>query len=83
MRQKVELHPAYRFDCPECGREVFVRGIVPEMSDEDEAELREDYDIEDGDNGRWELIPEAVTCGHCLEEFDTTMFGEESETELE
>lgn len=33
MKEEVELHPAYQWDCPDCGRESFERIIVPETDD--------------------------------------------------
>jgi hypothetical protein len=34
MAEKVELHAAYQWDCPECGREIFERIIaLPSLLD--------------------------------------------------
>ena len=33
-KAEIRLRPAYSWDCPNCGREVFTRGIVPDMSAE-------------------------------------------------
>lgn len=30
MREEAELHPAYQWDCPNCGRENFERVVVPD-----------------------------------------------------
>ena len=71
MAEKVELHFAYVWDCAECGRENFTRGVTLEMSGDDEQELREDYGIEPHEQGDWMLAPDNVTCVHCNAEFET------------
>ncbi|REJ65821.1 MAG: hypothetical protein DWQ31_16545 [Planctomycetota bacterium] len=67
----VEMHPAYLWDCPECGREKFERSIVVERSPETIAELREDLGIEQWEEGDFVMIPSQVTCDHCQLTFDT------------
>ena len=39
MTEKVELRPAFAWDCPECCVENFTRGIVVEKSPEEMAEM--------------------------------------------
>lgn len=58
----VELRMAFAFTCEECGRDSFVRGIVPESL---EGQIPEDVDLGDFDGGEWVMRPERVTCGHC------------------
>jgi hypothetical protein len=74
---QVELRPAYVWDCPACGREVFQRGIVPEMAPEESEELRDEFGIQPYEEGDWVLMPEEVTCIHCKRTFPTLHFGEE------
>lgn len=71
----VTLNPAYSWDCPECGRESFCRGLVPEMADEDFRALREDYGVEAWEEGCFMMMPQRVGCSHCGESFATTHYG--------
>lgn len=61
-----ELHAAWRFDCHRCGRENFVRAIVPCSL---EGQLPEGFDPADFDGGEWVTRPERVRCVHCGAEF--------------
>jgi hypothetical protein len=70
----VVLHPAYFWDCPECGRENFSRGIVPEMSDTDRDELRNDYGVQPWEEGDFVMMPDSVECQYCHAVFATTHF---------
>ena len=73
----VELHPAHMWDCPECGRENFCRGIVNEMTYEDKKKaLAEYYNINEEDlteeevkNGQFVSAPISVACKFCECEF--------------
>jgi hypothetical protein len=66
MQEKtVVLRPAYAWDCEECGRENFERGVVPEFSAEDLTSLREEHGVESWELGDFVMMPEMVTCGHC------------------
>ena len=71
MISKVILHPAYMFDCDNCGRENFVRAVLPEMSPEDEQRLREDEGVESYEEGHWVTYPDKVECFHCGADFET------------
>lgn len=71
MASKVEMRPAYEWTCPECGRDYFERGIVPEMSEEDLAELREEHGLEPWEVGVFMLMPEHVECSECNCKFET------------
>lgn len=73
-RMPVELRPAYAWDCPDCGREVFERGVVPEMSPEDAAELRQEAGLEPHEEGDFVMMPEGVVCPHCKAQFWTQHF---------
>ena len=60
MAETVELHAAWRWDCPECGREQWVRGIQLEtehLSEEQRDRLEEAE--------WWVLYPEMVQCKDC------------------
>lgn len=65
----VELHPAHRFDCDECGRENFLRAMIPEFSDEDIEELFVEYGIDPDEGGVLISTPDSVTCQFCGAEF--------------
>ena len=83
MMEKVEMNPAFMWDCPECGRENFARAIVPELSDEERMEMCQDYGIDPWDEGNWMTMPEKVTCHACRKEFEAVHYGDDdSEMEL-
>jgi DNA-directed RNA polymerase subunit RPC12/RpoP len=67
--RSIPLRLAYAWDCPDCGREVFERGIVPEMAPEDLAKLREEHGVEPWMEGDFLLAPEEVKCPHCGSRF--------------
>ena len=77
MKEKVELRPAYVWDCPDCGREIFHRGLVPEMTPEKEEELRDDFGVQPYEEGNFIMMPTRVKCPHCNESFPTLHFGDE------
>lgn len=68
---RVELRPAFVWDCPECGREHFARTIVLEMSEEERAELCQAYGVEPGAEGDYMTMPAQVFCDHCQLTFPT------------
>jgi rubredoxin len=70
----VVLRPAYAWTCPECGRDHFCNGVVPEMADDDLATLREEHGIEPGDEGDFVMMPDSVRCDDCGIEFQTAHF---------
>jgi len=58
--ETVELHAAWRWDCPECGIESWIRGLHLEsehLTEEQRAVLREEE--------WWVLYPELVRCEYC------------------
>tara|TARA_R100000458_G_C8093454_1_gene123172 strand:- start:37 stop:282 length:246 start_codon:yes stop_codon:yes gene_type:complete len=67
----VELHPCFRYDCDECGRENFIRGITleDEHLSEEQRELLQEAEF-------WVVYPELVQCESC-DSFFLTMNGEE------
>jgi len=75
---RIELHPAHAWDCDECGAENFVRCVVPEMSDEELAELRDDHGVQPWEAGHFMQVPDEVTCAKCGATFGT-QFMDQSE----
>jgi len=72
----IELRPAWAWDCPECGVEMFSRAIVPEFSEEDLVELREEHGVESWETGHFTMAPNRVKCTECGREFDASVFGD-------
>lgn len=62
---EVELHPAYFWDCPECGTENFERGVLVEMDDEKLTQFKEDNEIDPDEEGCLILSPSLVQCCEC------------------
>jgi len=62
VSETVELHPAWCFTCPECGRDTFVRAHSPCSL---EGVLPDDFDPERYEGGEWISKPTQVTCEHC------------------
>ncbi len=74
--RQIRLRPAYVWDCQECGREVFERGIVPEMAPEDMEKLREEYGVESWEDGDFVTMPDEVTCPYCHTSYMTLHFSD-------
>lgn len=74
---KVELLPAFIWTCENCGTDQFERAIVCEFSKEELAELKNEYGIEEGDEGHFLEGPKTVICEFCEEEFETESFESE------
>lgn len=81
--ERVELRPAFAWDCPECGVEQFHRGVVPEMSPEDEQEAREALGMESWEEGQLMTAPDSVTCSNCGQTFEAFDFGEDEDEDDE
>ncbi len=75
----VSLRLAYAWDCPLCGREVFERGVVPEMAPDDLQNMREDYGVEPWVEGDFLLSPDSVECPFCKVSFSTEYFRDDTE----
>jgi hypothetical protein len=71
-RQDAELHPAYVWDCDECGAENFTRAVVHEFSPEEAGELT-DAGLSPT-TGNWMTYPDVVRCRSCQHEFDARHF---------
>jgi len=79
--EKVEVHPAYVWDCPECGVENFERAAVLDLPDDEKLELMhkqgilEPYqtldDMPEGEGGLFMSQPQEVDCRECGKHYDT------------
>ena len=65
----IELRTAFAFDCDNCGKENFVRGIVHEFSQEEIDDLKDKFGIDRQTIGDWMTIPEVVECQYCKTQF--------------
>ncbi len=72
--ENIELRPAYAWDCPNCGREVFCRAMVLEMADEDQRQIREDFFGDPDDKGFFMSVPKKVKCGWCNTEYGVELY---------
>lgn len=79
MSEIVELRMAYEWTCPECGTDHFHRGLVPELDEEDQQQVKDQLGIEPWEEGLLMMAPEKVTCPDCKGEFVTENFGEGEE----
>lgn len=61
----VVLRPAYAWDCEDCGRENFARGIVPEFSADDLQAMRDEQGVQPWEDGEFVMMPDEVKCGFC------------------
>lgn len=66
-----ELHLAFMWDCHNCGRENFVRAMVPNLGDNELHELRDEHGIQPWEAGKFTTGPGKVTCAHCCAMFRT------------
>lgn len=62
MSERVELRPAWAWDCDRCGRENFTRAVVPCSL---EGVLPDGFDASDFEGGEWVTKPDVVECEHC------------------
>jgi len=69
LNEQIELRPAFTWDCPECGREHFVRVRIPEFTQHEIAELREEHGVNEWEAGNFIAAPSSVTCKYCKFEF--------------
>lgn len=70
--ENIELRPAFTWDCPECGREHFVRVRIPEFSVSELSELKEEHGINEWEAGNFIAAPKIVCCKYCNLEFSAT-----------
>lgn len=68
---QIELHPAFVWDCDECGRQNFERAIIPPFqSKADEEYVRQILDITP-EEGFPVMAPFNVSCRKCEARFET------------
>lgn len=77
--EKVELLPAFRWICPECGGDHFERGVETPLNEEEIAELKAMYEVEGDLNGCFFSAPDQVTCPDCGQEYETVNYGDDEE----
>lgn len=76
QNEEVELHPAFRWDCPGCGAKSYVDSVPAELTDDERKALLammgtepSDEDAEFIQTGELVTAPTAVTCPKCQEEY--------------
>lgn len=65
----VEFWTAVEWICDECGRNNYSSMITPELTEEDEKELKDKFSVESWEEGNFLIAPEHVTCKFCNEKF--------------
>ena len=70
---KAALHPAWVWDCPECGEENFARATVYDVSDEEIQDMRDRLEMDDDESGFYQSCPIEVECYSCGEVFDANL----------
>jgi rubredoxin len=82
-KEKVEIHPACYWICPECGRDNFEHVITQEFSVEERDLIDDLHEMcFDGiDAGDFVIQPEDVTCKHCGEDFESDRKEEDGKSE--
>jgi hypothetical protein len=71
MPETVELHSAFMWDCPDCGRENFTRAMTLELPPEDLAEIKDEEGFPAEVDGVFLAAPDKVTCQFCRRAFLT------------
>ncbi len=61
---KIEVHSAWMFDCNECGRENFIRGVRREAMEDAEGLVN-----------LYVLYPREVACKFCEQQYETELSG--------
>jgi hypothetical protein len=82
-KSKVELIPAFVWDCPECGVEQFERTIRAELSPEDMDYLRLQHGVDPLEEGDFLTQPREVQCSACKARFETVVLGVQDSAENE
>ncbi len=83
--KKIELRPAYIWDCDECGIENFERTIIIPIEEltEEEREQFSEEELQEflGEDGSFQSMPNNVTCSNCDTEYETyhMFYGEEDD----
>ena len=68
----VELHPAFIWDCNECGRENLTRTVLGDFDQETLHDMREQHGITEYESGDWYTAPTTVRCRYCGGTFSTS-----------
>lgn len=76
---RAELHPAYVWDCNQCGTENFERAITFEGSPQDLQYLKEEHGVQPWETGEFRTVPLTVTCSQCGTIYKTADDDEELE----
>ncbi len=66
----VGLHPAFIWDCDDCGRENIARSILGQFDEDELEEMREEFGIQPWEAGQWYSQPETVRCAFCGSGFE-------------
>ena len=78
----VELHPAFVWDCDDCGTENFERAVFIEFDTEEEEQLAREVCGIEPEEGFPVMAPGKVTCRQCNKEFNTDaeqIYGEDAD----
>ena len=73
----VELFSAFSWICDNCGKRNFERGVTLELTQENEAHLKEQMGLQpweelpQEDDGEWMIAPAIVTCKYCATKYKT------------
>jgi hypothetical protein len=78
-KSRIELIPAFSWDCPDCGRENFERAVVSELSAEEMSVLRLQHGVDPLQEGHFLTSPSEVACKHCGREYETVEYGVEQD----
>lgn len=65
---EVGLEQAWHWECPSCGRDRFVKGVIAELNSDERQELSVEHGIEFS-TGDYFVRPDSVTCDDCGKEF--------------
>lgn len=67
--ESIELHDAFFFICPNCGKENYKRALAAEMSKEEEASIKAEMGIDPWQEGQFVMAPDKVECKKCKKRF--------------
>lgn len=71
MKDNIELHLAFVYDCDNCGKENFVRSIRIEADEDTMQELMEEHGVQPYEIGEYQQAPTTVKCTFCGTEYNT------------
>lgn len=76
---RIKLEPAFAWNCPVCGERNFVDGVIAELNQDEQAELRWKHGIDEMETGDWLCQPTSVGCVTCEAEFPVQGMIEDAE----